>query len=63
VAAPAILRPHSPGRTLGVMAEPIIYREEVTAILIVLGDININLARIVRLLEDDDEEEDFEDDP
>jgi hypothetical protein len=43
--------------------EPIIYREEVTAILVVLGDINVNLARIVRLLEDDyGQEEDPEDD-
>ena len=43
--------------------EPIIYREEVTAILIILGDLNVNLARIVRLLEGGDEEEEDEDEP
>lgn len=45
-------------------AEPIIYREEVTAILIVLGDISVNIAKIVKLLEENDEEEqaDSEDD-
>jgi hypothetical protein len=33
--------------------EPVVYREEVTAILIVLGDINVNIARIVDLLEEE----------
>ncbi len=37
--------------------EPVIYREEVTAILIVLGDINVNLERIGGILEGDDGEE------
>lgn len=44
-------------------AEPVIYREEVTAILGVLGDINVNLFKIVDLLEEEHgEEEDPEDD-
>lgn len=44
--------------------EPLIYREEVTAILGVLADINVNLTKVVRLLEDEygEEEEDPEDD-
>jgi hypothetical protein len=45
--------------------EPIIYREEVKAILIAFADINVNLFKIVRLLEDEygeEEEEDSEDD-
>ena len=42
-------------------AEPLIYREEVTAILGVLADINVNVSRIVDLLEEaDGEEEDPE---
>ena len=45
-----------------VQPEPIIYREEVTAILIVLGDSNVKLRRIVDLMEDGDEEEGEEDD-
>jgi hypothetical protein len=45
----------------GVQPEPVIYREEVTTILIVLGDISVNIARIVELLEEDGEEEDQED--
>jgi hypothetical protein len=45
-----------------VQPEPIIYREEVTAILFVLADISVMLNRIVDLLEDNDEEEDAEDD-
>ena len=41
----------------------IIYREEVTGILIALADINVKLGQIVDLLaeERDDEEEDEED--
>jgi hypothetical protein len=43
--------------------EPVIYREEVTAMLGVLADINVNVSRIVDLLEDaDGEEEDPEED-
>ena len=42
--------------------EPIIYREEVTAMLFVLIDISLILNRIVNLLEGSDEEEDPEDD-
>jgi hypothetical protein len=41
--------------------EPLIYREEVTAILIALSDISANTSRIVDLLEGEDgEEEDSE---
>ena len=55
----------SPGEThdsRALQPEPISYREEVTAILIGLGDINVKLSRIVQLLEDGDEEEEQEDD-
>jgi hypothetical protein len=46
-----------------VESEPPIYREEVTAILGALADINVNLFRVVELLEEHDgEEEDPEDD-
>ena len=38
--------------------EPLIYREEVTSILMVLGDINVNLRAIRDLLEEGDGEED-----
>ncbi len=62
--AAAILRAFQGDGTLSpVQPEPIIYREEVTAILIALADINVNLETIVRILEDDDgEEEDPEED-
>ena len=44
-------------------AEPLIYREEVTGILIALSDISANVNRIVDLLEDEHgEEEDSEED-
>jgi hypothetical protein len=33
--------------------QPIVDREEVTAILIVLGDIKVNIAKIVDLLEEE----------
>jgi hypothetical protein len=42
--------------------EPIVYREEVTAMLFVLIDISLMMNRIVNLLEGSDEEEDPEDD-
>ncbi len=42
--------------------EPIIYREEVMAILFGLADINVMLGRIVRLLEDDDGQEEEDED-
>jgi hypothetical protein len=44
--------------------EGLIYREEVVAILFALADVNVKLTRIVRLLEEDgeEEEEDLEDD-
>lgn len=43
--------------------EPVIYREEVTAINGALADINVNLFKIVDLLEGEyGEEEDSEDD-
>jgi hypothetical protein len=47
-----------------VQPEPVIYREEVTAILGALADINFNLFKIVHLLEEEygEEEEDSEDD-
>jgi hypothetical protein len=42
--------------------EPIIYREEVAAMLFSVADINVKLDRIVRILEDDDgQEEEGED--
>jgi hypothetical protein len=37
--------------------EPLIYREEVTAVLIALGDIIVELREINRALRDDGEEE------
>jgi hypothetical protein len=33
--------------------EPVVYREEVTATLIVLGDINVNIREIRELLEEE----------
>ncbi len=42
--------------------EPIIYREEVTAILIALADMNVKLSQIVKLLEGGDDEEEAEGD-
>jgi hypothetical protein len=43
---------------------PVVYREEVTAILITLGDINVNIREIRELLEEEygGEEEAPEDD-
>ena len=41
-------------------AEPVIYREEVTAILIAFADVNVKLDTIIDLLRDDDEEEEEE---
>jgi hypothetical protein len=38
---------------LFVQAEPLIYREEVTAMLFLLADINANVQKIIDLLEDD----------
>jgi hypothetical protein len=48
-----------------VEAEPLIYREEVTAIIGVLADINVNLNTIVDLLTDEygEEEENSQEDP
>ena len=43
-----------------VNAEPVVHREEVTAILIVLGDINVNIRRIRERLEDGDGQEERE---
>ena len=42
--------------------EPLIYREEVAAMLFTLADISVMMSRIVDLLEGSDEEEDPEDD-
>ncbi len=36
-----------------VQPEPLVYREEVTAILFTLADINVNLAKVLRLLEEE----------
>jgi hypothetical protein len=44
------------------VAEPVIYREEVTAILIALSDLVTNVKRIRELLQEDDDEEE-EDEP
>lgn len=33
--------------------EPVVYREEVTAILIALGDMNVNIREIRELLEEE----------
>jgi hypothetical protein len=41
---------------------PLIYREEVLTIMGVIGDINVNLARLLRIAEDDDGEEEANDD-
>jgi hypothetical protein len=41
---------------------PVIYREEVTAMLIALADINVKLTQIVDLLREDDGQEEEEDD-
>jgi hypothetical protein len=55
----ALGRPTTISQTLE--PEPLIYREEVTAILIALSDISANTSRIVDLLEGEDgEEEDSE---
>jgi len=45
-------------------SEPLIYRDEVTAMLFTLADIKVGICRIIRLLEDEDdgEEEAQEDD-
>jgi hypothetical protein len=45
--------------------EPVVYREEVRGMLFAIHDINRNLSRVLRLLEDEygeEEEEDPEDD-
>ena len=42
--------------------EPIIYREEVAAMLFGLADINVKLSRIVLLLEGDDGQEEEDED-
>ena len=38
------------------MAEPVVYREEVLTIMVVLGDIRAELQAIHQLLEEDDGE-------
>ena len=55
--------PGAEDREVEPRAEPLIYREEVAATLFTLSDINLNVAKIVRLLEEDDngEEETPED--
>ena len=46
--------------TLFAVEEPLIYREEVTAIVGAFADIIVEVRRIRRLLEDGEEEEDLE---
>jgi len=45
-----------------VQPDPIIYREEVAAMLFSRADINVKLSRIVRILEDDDGQEEEDED-
>ena len=40
--------------------EPVIYREEVTAILFTVTDISVKLSQIIDLLKEDDGEEEEE---
>jgi hypothetical protein len=47
----------APGQTLLAVDEPLIYREEVTAVLIAMSDIIVELRNINRALRDDGEEE------
>jgi hypothetical protein len=59
------LRGCAPGRTIWLLEpQPIIYREEVTAILGAFADLNVHVRRILDLLEDElgGEEEIPEDD-
>jgi len=41
-----------PPHDLEVDEEPLIYRQEVTAMLFTLSDMNVNIARILQLLEE-----------
>jgi hypothetical protein len=45
-----------------VQQEPVVYREEVLTIMMLLGDQRAELIRIRRILGDEDEEETEEDD-
>jgi hypothetical protein len=47
----------APGQTLLAEVEQLIYREEVTAVLIALSDIIVELRTVNRALRDDGEEE------
>lgn len=60
----ALRAARSAGRPSGVPEEPVIEREEVTAMLFMIADLNVHTARIKTLLEEhlDGEEEASEDD-
>ena len=61
-AARDILRAACQARILrAIEREPVIYREEVAAILVALADLVVDLRAIRRLLEGRDEEEEEED--
>jgi hypothetical protein len=40
-----------------VQPEPVIYRDEAVAMLFTIHDINVNLRKLIRLIEGDDGEE------
>jgi hypothetical protein len=42
-------------------SEPLLYREEVTAILLALADVNVNIREILQILRDVHGEEEEED--
>ena len=44
------------------MADPVIYREEVLTMMVVVGDIRREVERIRWLLDDEDDEEETEED-
>jgi hypothetical protein len=57
--APTLRRAHD----RSVEPEPLLYREEVTAMLMTLADINVNIRKILDLLENSyGEEEELEND-
>jgi hypothetical protein len=56
----SVLREREPTETLFAVDEPLIYREEVTAIIGAFADIYVEVRKIRRLLEDGEEEEDLE---
>ena len=48
---------------VGVEQEPLIHREELTATLFAISDLNKNVRKILRILEEEDNGEEPEDDP